>query len=151
MEDIKQVAEITVSYRPAISHKPIIKSSLDSFTELKPFFEESTLYLQEQFVVMYLNRCNRVLGVYKLSQGGISGTVADIRLILGTALKVAATGIILCHSHPSGNLQPSYQDATLTKKIRPASDLMDIKLLDHIIVGNENNYLSMADEGLLYE
>ena len=112
----ERVAEIQVSYQPAISNKPIIISALDAFVEIVEFFPSETIALQEKFVVMYLNRCNRVLGVYPLSTGGITGTMVDIRLILSVALKVAATGIILAHNHPSGNLQPSSADKDLTGK-----------------------------------
>lgn len=148
MKDVTQVAEITISYRPTISHKPLITSSLDAFTAVKDFFEEDTLHLQEQFVVMFLNRANRVIGVNKLSQGGITGTVADPRLILAIALKTAATGLILAHNHPSGSLKPSYQDEQLTQKIKQAAEWMDIKLLDHLILGTNTDFMSMADEGL---
>ncbi len=145
-----QVAEITVSYRPAISRKPIISSSLDAYTELKDFFPEELIQLQEMFVVMYLNRANRVIGIYRLSTGGITGTVADTRLILGTALKVATTGIILAHNHPSGNLRPSMQDEQITRRIKEACTFMEIRLSDHIIVSaNTGEYFSFADEGML--
>lgn len=149
MKKVTQVAEITVSYKPAIARNPSILSSLDAYREVKEFFDNDTIALQEQFVVMYLNRNNRVIGVYKLSQGGITGTVADIRLILGTALKVAATGIILAHNHPSNNLKPSKQDEGITQKIKQSGELMDISLLDHLIIGADGNHLSMADDGFI--
>jgi DNA repair protein RadC len=98
---------------------------------------------------MFMNRANRVIGINKLSFGGITGTVADIRLILGIALKTASTGIILSHNHPSGNLKPSFQDEQLTQKIKQAAELMDIKLLDHLIIGTNNEYISMADDGFI--
>lgn len=148
--EILQVAEITVSYRPAISRKPVICQSLDAYTELKEFFPEELIQLQEMFVVMYLNRANRVIGIYRLSVGGLTGTVADIRLILGTALKVAATAIILAHNHPSGNLRSSKADELITTKIKEACKCMDINLSDHIILSSiDGQYLSFADEGLL--
>ena len=146
---IQNIAEIEVSYHPAISNKPVITTSSDVFNGLIEFFSPETISLQEQFVVMYINRANRVLGVYKLSQGGITGTVADTRLILGTALKVAATGIILAHNHPSGNLRPSYQDEELTKRINEACKLLDSKLMDHLIISPEREFYSMAEEGLI--
>jgi DNA repair protein RadC len=149
MKQTEQVAEIEISYRPAISNKPIIKSSLDTYNVIAPFFPANTIALQEKFVAMYLNRANRVLGVYELSNGGISGTVVDIRLLLSVALKTAASGIILCHNHPSGNLQPSAQDKEITQKIIAASKLLDITILDHMIVSLENTFYSFADEGLL--
>lgn len=149
-EPINQIAEIEISYRPAISHKPIIKSSLDSYSELLKFFPEQTLALQERAVVMYLNRNNRVLGVYPLSTGGITGTVIDVRLVLSVALKIAAVGIVISHNHPSQNLKPSSADIAITEKLKAASKLIDITLLDHIILGPEKGqYFSFADEGLL--
>jgi DNA repair protein RadC len=143
------VAEIEVVYKPAISDKPIISSSLDAYNVLIKFFPIETLSLQERFVAMYLNRSNRVIGVYPMSVGGITGTVVDIRLLLSVALKTAATGIILAHNHPSGNLKPSEADKDLTNKIKKASEYMDIKLLDHLIIVPEDKYLSFTDEGFL--
>ena len=144
-----KLAEIEVSYRPKKVHHPIIKSSADVYFHLLKFFPESTIALYETFVVGYLNRANRLIGVYELSKGGITGTVADPRLILSVALKTAATGLILSHNHPSGNLQPSIQDKDITKKIQEACKLLDITLLDHLIVVPEDAYFSFADEGLL--
>lgn len=89
------------------------------------------------------------MGVYEASKGGITGTVVDVRLILSVALKSAATGIILAHNHPSGNLQPSENDKSITRKIEQACSLLDIKLLDHLIICPEKSFLSFADEGLL--
>ena len=144
-----RLAEIEVSYRPKKSQHPLIKSSADVYYHLLKFFPEETISLQEQFVVGYVNRANRLMGVYEMSRGGITGTVADPKLILGVALKSAATGIILAHNHPSGNLQPSIQDKEITKKIQEACKLLDINLLDHLIVVPEDAYFSFADEGLL--
>ena len=150
MKQIKdRVAEIQVSYRPAISKKPLIVSALDAFVELIEFFPRERLALQEKFVVMYLNRCGRVLGVYEMSQGGITGTVVDIRLLFSVALKVAATGVILCHNHPSGNLTPSKNDIEITKKVKEVADLLDIKVLDHIIINSDCKYLSMGEQALI--
>jgi DNA repair protein RadC len=148
MNLLENIAEIELVYKPSIANKPIITSSLDAYYALIPFYPIDTLYLQEHFLVAYLNRFNRVLGVLHLSSGGITGTVADVRLIFGTALKSAASGIIISHNHPSGNLKASQRDKEITQKIRDAGDMLDIKLLDHIIVGDENKYLSFADEGL---
>ena len=144
-----KLAEIEVSYRPKKVHHPIIKTSADVYYHLLRFFPEETISLQEQFVVGYVNRANRLMGVYEMSRGGITGTVADPKLILGVALKCAATGIILAHNHPSSNLQPSLQDKDITKKIQEACKLLDITLLDHLIVVPEDAYFSFADEGIL--
>jgi DNA repair protein RadC len=143
------VAEIELVYKPAISDKPFISSSLDAYNVLVKFFPIETMCLQERFVAMYLNRSNRVIGVYPMSVGGITGTVVDVRLLLSVALKTAATGIILAHNHPSGNLKPSEADKDLTNKIKKASEYMDIKLLDHLIIVPESKYLSFTEEGLL--
>jgi DNA repair protein RadC len=145
----EKVAEIEVSYRPAISRKPTIAAALDAYNELLPFFPVETIALQERFVAMYLNRANKVLGVYPISLGGMTGTVADVRLILSVALKIAATGIILAHNHPSGNLQPSSADKMLTQKIKEACQYFDISLLDHVIITSEGAFFSFMDEGVL--
>ncbi len=102
----------------------------------------------EEFWIILLNRANKIIDKIKISQGGISGTVADVRLIMKYAIDKLATGIILCHNHPSGNLKPSREDINLTDKIKKAGDIMDITLLDHIIIGN-NTYKSFTDEGLI--
>ena len=152
MEPIQSLlSEITVSYNPDISKiKPsLVTCSEDSYKLLVSMFSADTILLQEMFVVLYLNRANKVKGAYKLSTGGITGTVADIRLILSVALKTVSTGIIISHNHPSGNLRPSKQDELLTRKIKDAADLLDLKLLDHIIISGEGTYFSFADEGLL--
>jgi len=102
----------------------------------------------EVFVAVYLNRANKVLHYEVISEGGITGTIADPRLILKKALEHNATVLILSHNHPSGNLRPSQQDQQLTRKIREAASFFDIQVADHIIVSDEG-YFSFADEGLL--
>ena len=104
--------------------------------------------MQEEFKVMLLNRGNKVIGVYEASSGGLTGTVADPRLILAAALKSLAVSIILSHNHPSGNLKPSRADEELTQKIKVAAAYHDIKVMDHIIITSEG-YYSFANEGLL--
>ena len=103
---------------------------------------------QEVFAVIFLNQANRIIHFETVSSGGLTGTVADPRVILKKALDEQAVSIILCHNHPSGSLHPSQADRELTNKIREATRFFDIKLLDHIIVSTEG-YLSFADEGLL--
>ncbi len=102
----------------------------------------------EEFWVLILNRSNSIIDKYKISQGGIAGTVIDVRLILKRAINKLASSIILCHNHPSGNLSPSEADIKITKKLNDASQLVDIKVLDHIIIGG-NSYYSFLDEGTL--
>lgn len=149
MKELLIVAEISISYKPITACRPIIKTAEMAMSAFKPFFDEDLINLQEQFVVMYLSRSNRVLGVYSHSKGGITGTIADIRLILGTALKTAACSIILCHNHPSSNLQPSQADIDLTRRIKEAAAIMDIKVIEHLLINSEFEYYSMAEQGLI--
>lgn len=145
--NVDNVAEIKVSYKPTCSNNPLISSSHDAFNVLRKFMPKETIALQEHFLVMFLNNSNMVLGVYMLSKGGITSTSVDPRLILATALKVAATGMILCHNHPSGNLKPSEADKMLTRKLTNAAAFMDIKIADHIIISGVNDsYYSFADD-----
>lgn len=102
----------------------------------------------EVFAVAFLNRANKINHLEIVSQGGITGTVADPRIILKKALQHNAVSIVLCHNHPSGSLKPSRADESLTKKIKEAASLLDITILDHIIV-SEEGYYSFADEGIL--
>jgi DNA repair protein RadC len=149
-QSIPQIAEINVSYKPNPPISKRIFLSKDAFDVFKTFISEDTISLQEQFMVMFLNHANDVIGIYPASKGGISGTVVDVRIILAIALKSAAVGIILAHNHPSGNLQPSNADISLTAKLKASASLMDINVMDHIILaGNKDCYYSFADEGVL--
>jgi DNA repair protein RadC len=125
--------------------KPLVKSSRDIANHLQVLFQDLP---HEVFAVAYLNRGNRVNHFEIISQGGITGTIADPRIILKKALLEDAVSLILCHNHPSGNLQPSRADQELTQKLKEASNLLDILLFDHIIV-SENGYFSFADSGML--
>jgi len=142
------LAEITVSYRPHQEHleMPALSNSQKTFDVVRTLFPKDRVRLQEQFIVLYLNKSNKLIGYYRHSIGGISGTVADIRIILGVALKCAATSMILAHNHPSGNLKPSSADIELTRKISEAARLMDVMLLDHIIVSDCEDYFSFSDD-----
>jgi DNA repair protein RadC len=102
----------------------------------------------EEFWVLLFDRGNKIIDSFMVSQGGISGTVIDVRLILKSAIEKLASAMILCHNHPSGTMQASEADLKITKKIKDAAKLMDILVLDHIIIG-QNSYLSLADEGIL--
>lgn len=104
----------------------------------------------EEFWLLMLNRANRVLGRYKVSQGGLAGTVIDTRIILKKALDNLSTSIIVCHNHPSGNNQPSDADVKITEKLKKAAEMLEIKLLDHVIIA-DNSYFSFADEGLIVQ
>ena len=122
-----------------------IGTSEDAYQYIR--FELSDL-THEEFWVVYLDRANNVIDKVKISQGGITGTVIDIRIILRQAIERLASSIILVHNHPSGNLDPSKNDVEITRKALEASKLLDIKVLDHIIIGGEK-YASFADEGLI--
>jgi DNA repair protein RadC len=132
--------------RKAAEHfKVIIHSSKDVAEYLQAKLENRR---REVFAVVYLNRGNRIISLETISEGGLTGTVADPRIILKKALEQDATALVLCHNHPSGNLMPSKADEQLTHKIKQAAALMDIQVLDHIIVSQEG-YFSFADEGII--
>jgi DNA repair protein RadC len=122
-----------------------INSSEDAFDIIKLELSDIT---HEEFWVIYLDRANNVIDKVKISQGGISGTVIDIRIILKQAIEKMASSIILAHNHPSGNLSPSQSDLDITRKASEASKLVDIKVLDHIIVAGKH-FSSLADDGLI--
>ncbi|MDZ4808984.1 MAG: DNA repair protein RadC [Bacteroidota bacterium] len=125
--------------------KTIIKSSGDIARYLQTKLKD---YRHEVFAVLYLNRANKVNHFEIVSEGGITGTIADPRIILRKALENDAVNIILCHNHPSGSLKPSRADEQLTNKIKEAARFLDIAVIDHLIV-SEDGYYSFADEGLL--
>ncbi len=152
LEELNNVSEIDIVYKRKckckVSERPMIRSSKDSYEVLLHYWNEDKIELLEEFKILLLNRANRVLQILPISQGGMTGTVADPRLILAGALKVAAVSIILCHNHPSGSLKPSRADEELTCKIKEAAGHFDIKVLDHLIITSEG-YYSFTDEGLL--
>ena len=152
MKPITPIAEIKVSYQPTKSwdKQPVVSSTKQAYNLVKSFFPKQTVGLQETFVVFYFSRNNRLKAAYRHSIGSLTGTVADIRLILGVALKTASTSILIAHNHPSGNLHASGSDMLLTEKLYKAAGVMDIILLDHIIVSpKKGKYLSFADAGLM--
>lgn len=125
--------------------KMVIKDSRDIGNYLQVLLKD---YKQEVFAVVFLNRANKINHFEIVSEGGITGTVADPRIILKKALEENAVSLILCHNHPSGNLKPSRSDEDLTFKIKEAARYFDIKVIDHVIV-SEEGYFSFADEGIL--
>jgi DNA repair protein RadC len=143
------LAEIEIYYRNKvrISDMEKVCGSRDVYEVLQRIWSPRIDHVEE-FMVLCLNRANKVLGWAKVSQGGLSGTVADPKLIFQIALKSNACSIILAHNHPSGNLTPSEADIHLTRKLREAGLMLDLPVLDHLIVSSEGFY-SFADEGLL--
>ena len=125
--------------------KPIITTSGDFAGYLQSLLQDHN---REVFAVAFLNQSNRINHLEIISEGGITGTIADPRVILKRALEENAVSLILCHNHPSGSLKPSRQDEDITKKIKEAAKYFDMKVLDHIIV-SDSGYLSFADEGIL--
>lgn len=125
--------------------KPIMSTSRDIACYLQALFQDHN---REVFAVAFLNQANKINHIEIISEGGITGTVADPRIILKKALEENAVSIVLCHNHPSGSLKPSRQDEEITKKIKEAGKYFDIKVLDHIIV-SDAGYFSFADEGIL--
>ena len=122
-----------------------ISSSKDVFTLFHPILGDLP---HEELWILILNRSNHVIEKVRISQGGISGTVIDTRLILRNAIEKLASGLILCHNHPSGNTLPSDADKRITEKIQNAANFMEINLLDHLIIADKN-FFSFADEGIL--
>lgn len=143
-------SEIELIYKSKVkaSERPKITSSRLAFEIALKAWDENKIELLEQFKVLMLSNSNAVLGVLEISSGGITGTVVDIRLLFAALLKAKATAFILVHNHPSGKLQPSDADRQITQKIKQASKLLDIALLDHLIITPES-YYSFADEGVL--
>lgn len=144
----EQLAEISITYKTTVkpSERQKIKTSAEAYNIIKQVYDPDTIEHHEQFFVVLLNRANHVLGFSRLSQGGTSGTVVDVRIVFQLALKTNACGIILSHNHPSGQLRPSEQDLSITRKIKEAAKLFDIAVLDHVIMTSEN-YYSLADNG----
>jgi DNA repair protein RadC len=147
---LKTVSEVELVYKTKVkpSERPQIKTAKDGYDLLRLTWDENKIEFVEQFKVILMNRAQKVLGIYELSTGGVTGTVADPKLVFIAALKSNSCNIILSHNHPSGNLKPSKADEDLTNKIKQAGILLDIKVLDHIIITSEG-YYSFADEGML--
>ena len=145
------ISEVKLVYRTKVKapERFQVKTSKNAFEIFWEAWDQDSIEHVEEFKLMLLTRSNKVLGVASISKGGISGTVTDVRIILQFAIKANACGIIICHNHPSGNLQPSESDLAITRKVKDSSLLMDIQLLDHLIIIPEGRYYSMADEGIL--
>ena len=124
-----------------------IGGSSDASEYIRQFYD-SDIEIYESCFILLLNRQNQTIGYSKISQGGIVGTVVDVKLILKYVVESLATGVILAHNHPSGNLQPSRDDELITEKIKKALALVDSSLFDHVIL-TRDGYTSMADEGLI--
>ena len=151
MEEMYKVCEVKLTYRTKVksSERAVIKSSSDAYSLLSgSVYDSDTIQYREYLKLILLNKANKVLGVVHLSEGGTSETSADLKIIMQAAILANASGMILSHNHPSGNLQPSKQDDVLTENLSTAAKLFNIHLLDHLIV-SDCGYYSYSDEGRL--
>jgi DNA repair protein RadC len=151
MKSLQTIAEVCLTYRNKIkaSERQKVKCSKDAYDIFLESWDPNTIEYIEEFKILLMNRSNSVLGIMSMSKGGISGTVTDVRVILQAAIKANASGVIVAHNHPSGNLNPSESDTKITKKLRDACNIMDVQLLDHLIITPEEDYYSFADNGLI--
>ena len=142
--------EFSLHYKNQVKQSELrqITSSQDCEDVLRIVFNSSTFLWREEMLLLCLNRANKVIGYYRVSVGGVSGTVCDPKVIFTIALNSGASAIVLAHNHPSGNLQPSEADKALTKKIKDLGALLEVTLIEHMILTDES-YYSFADNGTL--
>ena len=140
-----KVGEVELSYKPLFKSLHKIVSSEDAYKYLLPTYKEGTICYKEYFKVLFLNQASQILGYTLISEGGITDTSVDVRVILQAALLTNSVAIILAHNHPSGSLKPSQQDIGITKQVKRAAKLMRIEVFDHLILTDEG-YYSFADE-----
>ncbi|MBL4862692.1 MAG: JAB domain-containing protein [Crocinitomicaceae bacterium] len=142
--------EIQIIYKRTNHDLPQVTCSKIAYeTALKAYSEHnSNLDLKEYFYILLLNRKNVIVSFYKVSEGGVTGTIADTKLIFSTCIKCLCSSVILVHNHPSGNLQPSKEDIDLTNKLLKAGRILDIEVLDHLIITSDK-YYSFSDDGLM--
>ena len=139
--------KISLKKDPTNFERVKITSSQDSADYIRQFYSDD-IEIFESFFILLLNRQNKTIGYAKISQGGVAGTVVDAKIILKYIVDTLASAVILCHNHPSGNLNPSTQDLEITKKLSQAAKLVDSQVIDHIILTPDSFY-SFADNGLI--
>lgn len=142
------VNEIKLSYSRKGNCERAISSSADAVQVFRAHFDAEQMDYRESFFALYLDQANKVLGIKKISECGISSTLVDVRIIMQAALLCNASGIVVSHNHPSGNLNPSSADIKMTTKIKDAAKTLDISLLDHVILTSDSHY-SFADDGMI--
>ena len=142
------VGEVELTYKSTSKTRSKIYSSEDAYKYLLPTYKENTICYKEYFKVLFLNQSNQVLGYTLISEGGITDTTVDVRVILQAALLTNSVALVLAHNHPSGNPRPSGQDMDITKQVKDAARLMRITVTDHLIL-TDTGYYSFADEGQL--
>jgi DNA repair protein RadC len=146
-----QAAEVQLIYKSRIpaSQRVQVKSSIDAFRVLWGYWKKETIEHHEELVALLMNNKNFVLGIAEISKGGVASTIIDPKIVFQYALKCHATGIILCHNHPSSDPTPSENDVLTTKKLIEAGTLLNIQVLDHLVISGDGTYYSLADEGRL--
>lgn len=144
-----RLSEIRVSYKSKVKYSEMrkINDSKEAEEILRSIWSDN-LELREEFYMLLLNRANKVLGYFRVSEGGTSGTIVDPKIVFSVALKGHASSIIIAHNHPSGNTKPSDSDLRLTKNLVDGGKLLEISVLDHLILTSET-YFSFSDEGLM--
>ena len=142
--------EFSLHYKNQVKQSELrqITTSQDCEDVLRIVFNSSTFLWREEMLLLCLNRANKVIGYYRVSVGGVSGTVCDPKVIFTIALNSGASAIVLAHNHPSGNLDPSPADKALTKRIKDLGSLLEVQLIEHMILTHES-YYSFADNGTL--
>lgn len=142
------LAEISISYKYKVGNTKSLKTIRGIYTLVRSLWNIELIKLQEQFMVLYLNRSNKVIGYRLLNTGNMKNCPIDIKLLVSLALHCMASGVIIAHNHPSGNLQPSKSDEELTAHVKRALKLIDVKLLEHLII-TETKYFSFNNEAML--
>jgi len=149
MQPISLLPEIQVAYHPIkVSDRKKVCSSNCVYDVIMQLWNHDTILLYEEFLTIYTDRKNGIIGYRNFTRGSNCGTIVDIKLIYAVALAISASSLILCHNHPSGNLKPSQADIEITNKIKNSGEFLEIKLLDHLIV-SDVGYFSFMDEGLI--
>ena len=150
IQSLFSVTEVELIYRNKVDpfDRPTVTSSNHAYDVLINAWDMNRIELVEEFYILLLDRNNHCLGLSRVSQGGISSCLIDPKIVFATSLKSRASGIVLAHNHPSGNLQPSKADIDLTHKLKAGGKLLEIGVMDHLIV-TPHRYLSFADEGLM--
>ena len=142
-----KISEFSLKYTKTDIQKTKVTTSESASNVIRKFyFDDINIY--ESFFILLLNRANNTTGFAKISQGGTAGTVVDIKIIAKYAVESLSSAVIICHNHPSGDKRPSDADLNITRRIKDALLLLDVKLFDHIII-TENDFYSFADNGNL--
>jgi DNA repair protein RadC len=143
-----KVGEVELSYKSTSKARSKIYSSEDAYKVLLPTYKEGTICYKEYFKVLFLNQASQILGYTLISEGGLTDTTVDVRVILQAALLTNSVALVLAHNHPSGSMKPSRQDMEITKQVKEAARLMRISVIDHLIL-TDAGYYSFSDEGQL--